>query len=111
MINGDLSEYNILTEGTRVWLIDWPQWVSPSHPNTEELLKRDTRAVLQFFERAYGVSARPRPVAGVREGRIGGRRLWARPQKRTIFCSRIRFVTSLIPAKESSSIDRTSGPT
>jgi len=55
MINGDLSEYNILTEGTRVWLIDWPQWVSPGHPNAEELLKRDTRAVLQFFVRAYGV--------------------------------------------------------
>ena len=57
MINGDLSEYNILTEGTRVWLIDWPQWVAPSHPNAQELLRRDTRAVLQFFERAYGIGA------------------------------------------------------
>jgi len=57
MINGDLSEYNILTEGTRVWLIDWPQWVPPSHPNADDLLRRDLKAVLGFFERAYGVSA------------------------------------------------------
>ena len=71
MINGDLSEYNILTEGTRVWLIDWPQWVSPSHPNAEELLKRDTRAVLQFFERAYGVSADLEPSLAYVRGESG----------------------------------------
>ena len=55
MINGDLSEYNILTDGRRVWLIDWPQWVRPSHPNAGELLKRDVFTVLRFFVRAYGV--------------------------------------------------------
>ncbi|MDA4122292.1 MAG: hypothetical protein OK456_03825 [Thaumarchaeota archaeon] len=57
MIHGDLSEYNILTEGTRVWLIDWPQWVSPEHPNARELLLRDTSSVLKFFTRAYGVTS------------------------------------------------------
>jgi RIO kinase 2 len=35
MINADLSEYNILTDGAQVWLIDWPQWVSRDHPNSE----------------------------------------------------------------------------
>jgi RIO kinase 2 len=55
MINGDLSEYNILTDGKRVWLIDWPQWVGPTHPNAAELLKRDVFTVLRFFVRAYGV--------------------------------------------------------
>jgi RIO kinase 2 len=55
MINGDLSEYNILTDGRRVWLIDWPQWVGPTHPNAKELLRRDVFAVLRFFVRAYGV--------------------------------------------------------
>ena len=55
MINGDLSEYNILTDGRRVWLIDWPQWVGPTHPNAAELLKRDVFTVLRFFVRAYGV--------------------------------------------------------
>jgi len=55
MINGDLSEYNILTDGASVWLIDWPQWVGKDHPNAEEMLRHDIGAVAKFFERAYGV--------------------------------------------------------
>ncbi len=57
MINGDLSEYNILTDGASVWLIDWPQWVGRDHPNAKELMKRDLRAVEKFFERSYGLAA------------------------------------------------------
>jgi RIO kinase 2 len=57
MINGDLSEYNILTDGASVWLIDWPQWVGRDHPNWKELMMRDLGAVSSFFERAYGLSA------------------------------------------------------
>ncbi len=57
MINGDLSEYNILTDGASVWLIDWPQWVGRDHPNAKELMKRDVGAVEKFFERSYGLSA------------------------------------------------------
>jgi RIO kinase 2 len=55
LVNADLSEYNILTDGERVWLIDWPQAVAASHPNARELLARDVRAVVTFFQRAYGV--------------------------------------------------------
>jgi RIO kinase 2 len=57
MINGDLSEYNVLTDGAAVWLIDWPQWVGTDHPNAKELMKRDIGAVAKFFERSYGLSA------------------------------------------------------
>jgi RIO kinase 2 len=57
MINGDLSEYNILTDGVQAWLIDWPQWVNPTHPNARELLQRDVETVLRFFARAYGIAA------------------------------------------------------
>jgi RIO kinase 2 len=57
MINGDLSEYNILTDGATVWLIDWPQWVGRDHPNASELMERDVGAVERFFERSYGLSA------------------------------------------------------
>lgn len=57
MINGDLSEYNILTDGAAVWLIDWPQWVGKDHPNAKELMRRDVGAVEKFFERSYGLSA------------------------------------------------------
>ena len=59
MINGDLSEYNILTDGERVWLIDWPQWVGLKHPNVQELLRHDVETVLRFFSRAYGVQKEP----------------------------------------------------
>lgn len=55
LINGDLSEYNILTDGAAVWLIDWPQSVSSSHPNAEDYLRHDVKAVVSFFRRAYGV--------------------------------------------------------
>jgi RIO kinase 2 len=55
MINGDLSEYNILTDGRRAWIIDWPQWVGPDHPNARDLLRRDVSTVLRFFSRAYGL--------------------------------------------------------
>lgn len=56
LIDGDLSEYNILSDGKKVWLIDWPQWVTRSHPNARELLERDVYAVLRFFDRAYAVT-------------------------------------------------------
>jgi len=55
LVNADLSEYNILTDGEKVWLIDWPQAVHATHPNALELLRHDVSAVLKFFNRAYGV--------------------------------------------------------
>jgi RIO kinase 2 len=55
LINADLSEYNILTDGERVWLIDWPQAVGTSHPNSVELLRHDVVSVVKFFGRAYDV--------------------------------------------------------
>ena len=55
LVNADLSEYNILTDGASVWLIDWPQAVEASHPNAGELMMRDVRAVCLFFKKAYGV--------------------------------------------------------
>lgn len=55
LINGDLSEYNVLTDGSSLWLIDWPQAVDTSHPNSEELLRHDVVSVVTFFRRAYQV--------------------------------------------------------
>jgi RIO kinase 2 len=58
VINADLSEYNLVYDGTRVWLIDWPQSQERSHPNADILLDRDLRNVLRFFERRGGVRCR-----------------------------------------------------
>lgn len=57
LVNADLSEYNVLTDGVSVWLIDWPQAVAASHPNSRELLMHDVKSVVTFFRRAYGVEA------------------------------------------------------
>ncbi len=53
MINGDLSEYNILYDGELPWIIDWPQYVNTDHPNAEEILKRDLVNVGDFFQRKF----------------------------------------------------------
>ena len=59
LINADLSEYNILTNGEDVWLIDWPQAVGKGHPNAESLLRHDVETVVKFFAKAYGVDVDP----------------------------------------------------
>jgi RIO kinase 2 len=54
IINGDLSEYNIiLDENNEIWIIDWPQAVTLDHPNSEFLIKRDIQNVMRFFKRKY----------------------------------------------------------
>ena len=54
IINGDLSEYNILFDGEKPWIIDWPQYVNPDHPNASEILERDVENILGYFERKFG---------------------------------------------------------
>ena len=54
IINGDLSEYNIiLDENNEIWIIDWPQAVTLDYPNAEFLIKRDIQNVIRFFKRKY----------------------------------------------------------
>jgi RIO kinase 2 len=55
LVNADLSEYNVLTDGSSIWIIDWPQAVGLSHPNSAELLRHDVMSIVKFFRRAYGV--------------------------------------------------------
>jgi RIO kinase 2 len=55
IINGDLSEYNILFDGEKPWIIDWPQYVESNHPNATELLKRDVENSISYIRRKFGV--------------------------------------------------------
>ena len=55
VVHADLSEYNVMVDGDRYFLIDWPQWVEASHPNAGETLERDLRVLLLHFARKYGV--------------------------------------------------------
>ena len=56
IINGDVSEYNILFDGNKSWIIDWPQYVSSRHPNAKELLKHDVSEPARFFRRRFAVN-------------------------------------------------------
>lgn len=60
VVHGDLSEYNVLvTRGEKPVLIDWPQWVSSSHPMASFYLKRDIVNIAGFFAKKYGVDIDP----------------------------------------------------
>jgi len=57
LIHADLSEYNILvSKQGKLWIIDWPQYVSTDHPNNEMYLTRDLGNVNTYFERKFNVS-------------------------------------------------------
>ena len=56
-IHGDLSEYNVMFDGEEVWIIDWPQWVSPHHENATEILDHDLETITKFFHRRYRISS------------------------------------------------------
>lgn len=54
VIHADLSEYNIILKpDMHILLIDWPQAVSVAHPNAADLLCRDVKNVVEFFNRKF----------------------------------------------------------
>ncbi len=56
VIHADLSEYNIILKPDgHILIIDWPQYVMTDHVNAEELLKRDLKNILTFFNRKFNV--------------------------------------------------------
>ncbi len=56
IIHGDLSEHNVIIKPNgEVLIIDWPQWEPVTHPEADDLLKRDVRNVLKFFERKFQI--------------------------------------------------------
>jgi RIO kinase 2 len=55
VINADLSEFNILCDDSKIWIIDWPQAVDKEHPNAEILLDRDVANIIRFFRRKFRI--------------------------------------------------------
>ncbi len=51
LIHGDLSAFNILNHNEKPYLIDFSQATLVKTPNSEELLERDIKNVLQFFKK------------------------------------------------------------
>lgn len=55
LIHCDLSEFNIFVNPQGCEIFDWPQYVTFSHPNAEDLLHRDVDNILTFFKKKYRV--------------------------------------------------------
>ncbi len=56
IIHADLSEHNIIIKPNgEILIIDWPQWESTDHPESDDLLRRDVKNILSFFERKYKI--------------------------------------------------------
>jgi len=73
IIHADLSEYNIILkpEG-HILIIDWPQYVMSDHANAEELLERDLKNVLTFFNRKFNVKVAVEEACGYVTGKTRG---------------------------------------
>ena len=62
IIHADLSEFNVMYDGYRSYIIDWPQWVGTDHPNAWELLHRDISNITRYFSRRYGIDLQDEEV-------------------------------------------------
>jgi len=59
IVHADLSEFNIIIRPDgHVLIIDWPQYVRKDHPNADQLLKRDVRNIVRFFQRKFKTKTR-----------------------------------------------------
>lgn len=54
-VHADISEYNVLINNSKPWLIDFGQAVSLKHPNAERFIDRDIFNLSQYFWRRYGI--------------------------------------------------------
>jgi len=70
IVHADLSEYNIILKpDLHVLIIDWPQYVTTEHPNAEDLLTRDIKNVLSYFERKHKVKVKLEDVVNYVTGK------------------------------------------
>jgi RIO kinase 2 len=59
VIHADLSEYNVIIKPDwHTLIIDWPQYVTREHPNAQQLLKRDIKNLVRFFQRKHQVKTK-----------------------------------------------------
>ncbi len=74
IVHSDLSAYNVLvTPEGNILIIDWPQWVPPSHPMASSYVRRDVGNLLKFFRRRWGMRELPGDCVGLVESLVGER--------------------------------------
>jgi RIO kinase 2 len=52
-VHADMSEYNVFVATDGVTVFDWPQSVPADHENADELLERDLRNIVGYFQRKH----------------------------------------------------------
>lgn len=52
LVHADMSEYNVMVNDGKVYLIDFGQAVSREHPMSWEFLRRDIGNILRFFKKS-----------------------------------------------------------
>ena len=63
MIHGDLGEFNIVLDiKGNILIIDWLQWISKDHPNSQTILERDIQNVCSYFKKKYGIESNPAEI-------------------------------------------------
>ncbi len=55
LVHADVSEYNVLIQDRKPYMIDFGQAVSTDHPNAVAFLRRDIRNITNYFSKKYGV--------------------------------------------------------
>lgn len=58
IVHGDLSEYNIMLQrdGSKPYIIDWPQYVLASEPRASYILRKDVLQIAKFFSRRFKIN-------------------------------------------------------
>uniref|UniRef100_M4BXJ4 Serine/threonine-protein kinase RIO2 n=1 Tax=Hyaloperonospora arabidopsidis (strain Emoy2) TaxID=559515 RepID=M4BXJ4_HYAAE len=60
LVHCDFNEFNIMIGGDgKITMIDFPQMISTSHPNADELFDRDVHGLVKFFSRLQGGAYTP----------------------------------------------------
>eukprot|EP00002_Diphylleia_rotans_P007770 TRINITY_DN17435_c0_g1_i1.p1 TRINITY_DN17435_c0_g1~~TRINITY_DN17435_c0_g1_i1.p1 ORF type:complete len:470 (-),score=105.60 TRINITY_DN17435_c0_g1_i1:82-1491(-) len=63
LIHCDFNEFNLLIDDDQnVFIIDFPQMVSTSHPNANEYFDRDVQCIRTFFSRKLGFEGSSYPI-------------------------------------------------
>ncbi|ELZ91966.1 serine/threonine protein kinase [Haloferax mucosum ATCC BAA-1512] len=52
-VHADMSEYNVAVGEGGITIFDWPQAVPTDHDNARELLARDVKNIVGYFQRKY----------------------------------------------------------
>ncbi|MFC7204549.1 serine/threonine-protein kinase RIO2 [Haloferax namakaokahaiae] len=52
-VHADMSEYNVAVSSNGITIFDWPQAVPTDHENARELLARDVKNIVGYFNRKY----------------------------------------------------------